>query len=103
MLTEIQWWGGLLFIWGALALWTQLHFFGEHRWFNILSACTFALIGLSFALYFYELQQPVLRYGFVLATAAAALGVVAFLLSMAFGFDEDDEAPSTETVGDEDE
>lgn len=103
MLTEIEWWGGLLFIWGALAFWTLLHFSGENRWFNALSASTFALTGLVFALYFYELQQPLLRYVFLAAAALAGASLLVFMWFFIRGTGDDEEADSTKTASEDDE
>jgi hypothetical protein len=109
MLTEIEWWGGVLIIWGALVaryLCRLEHGEGLDL-FRRTARVTFPLVGLVFALYFYELRQPALRYAFLGLAGAAAVATLVFLftyLRQDDSADEDEsEAADTSATEEEDE
>lgn len=82
MLTEIEWWGGLLFIWGVLNYRGLLSGGATHRSCLII----FLFPGVLLALYFYPLASPIMRYSYLASLAVAILG----LLYMQFWPDSED-------------
>lgn len=81
MLTDIEWWGGLLFIWGALVL----HFLLRQDPGSGITAdrvCTslaYGGSGLALALYFHASPWPWYPYLLAGVTGSAALCVLAHL------------------------
>ncbi|MGY4534566.1 hypothetical protein ACVW0Y_003707 [Pseudomonas sp. TE3786] len=98
MLTEIEWWGGVLIIWGALvARYLCRSDHGEGlSLFRYTALVTFPLVGLVFALYFYELRQPALRYAFLGLAAAAGVATLVFLVAYLRQDDSADEEEGEE-------
>ncbi len=68
MLTEIEWWGGLLFIWGAGVYW-MVKQESEGKWdlqtsiYHLLYLC--AILVLS--LYFYAVESSILQFAYIIA------------------------------------
>lgn len=65
MLTEIEWWGGLVIIWAALTLRYLTQESEEDRSYYWTSIMVFVAAGLFFALHFYPLLAPLQRYAFL--------------------------------------
>ncbi|SMF28296.1 hypothetical protein SAMN02745866_01811 [Alteromonadaceae bacterium Bs31] len=82
MLTEIEWWGGVLVIW-MLAFFSIIYkdFPKETRFsfgFAIICA-TFAFAGITLCLYFYELDSRLMRY---LYMGVVVAGIVSLVLAL---------------------
>lgn len=78
MLTEIEWWGGLVIIWAALTLRYLAGGAHEERSFNWVTIMTFVSAGLLFALQFYPLAVPLQRYLFLCMSVFALLSLTVF-------------------------
>lgn len=101
MLTEIQWWGGLVIIWAALTLRYLTQETREDRGYYWTTIVLYVSAGLFFALYFYPLLVPVQTYPYLVLLALALLSVVVHLyLSLRASTDEQDEGS---TADEEDE
>lgn len=79
MLTEIQWWGGLVIIWAALTLRYLMQESEEDRSYYWTSIIVFVSAGLFFALYFYPLLAPLQRYAFLGLLAVALVSLLSHL------------------------
>ena len=93
MLTEISWWGGLVFLWWAITYRMVLH--GRSPFTSVSIFATylvFAAVAVLLALYFYPLTQIWLQYAYM---GCLALAVLAFLVAMFW--------PETDEEDDEDE
>ncbi len=92
MLTEIEWWGGLLFIWGALSYrglaTVGLEEVGMAR--ALLARALYLSVGLVLVLFFYPLSADWARHGYMAATALAVLLALGFSI-FAYGWTEDEE------------
>ncbi|MFN3986816.1 MAG: hypothetical protein ACK4KV_15075 [Rhodocyclaceae bacterium] len=99
MLTEIEWWGGLLFIWGALSYralaLVGLEEVGLAR--VLLARAMYLCVGVVLAVYFYPLNADWARLGYIGATALAALLVLGFS-TYAYGWTDDEEGADTPGV-----
>jgi hypothetical protein len=83
MLTQIEWWGGVIFVLGALtyrmvlgALERPVNGF---PWYRLMMHVFFLAPAALLAGYFYPLTQPALQYGY-LALLAVSLLIVAVML-----------------------
>jgi hypothetical protein len=106
MLTEIEWWGGLLFIWLA-ALYYMLHKKGgwESKLNLIATNLTYISTATVLGLYFYTLDTPTIQYVYV---GALGLGITLFtLMYLMYLFNEkdttDSETPDKEETGEAEE
>ena len=80
MLTEISWWGGLVFLWWAFTYRMVLH--GRSPFTSVSIFATylvFAAVAVLLALYFYPLTQTWLQYAYM---GCLGLAVLAFLVAM---------------------
>jgi hypothetical protein len=105
MLTEIEWWGGLLFIWmaGCYAMFYSTFNTGVKFRFDILlTHIAFISAGLVLALYFYPIQSNLWQY---IYTGSIGFGVIASII-IAFlpdAEDSSDKEEEGEDAKDEDE
>jgi hypothetical protein len=83
MLTPIEWWGGLIFVVGAL---THRMVMGALEtkeegisWYRLQMHAFYLLPAVLLAGYFYSLEHTALQYGY-LAVLAASLLIVAVML-----------------------
>ena len=93
MLTEISWWGGLVFLWWAITYRMVLH--GRSPFTSVCIFATylvFAAVAVLLALYFYPLTQIWWQYAYM---GCLGLAVLAFLVAMFW--------PETDEEDDEDE
>lgn len=107
MLTQIEWWGGVIFVLGALtyrmvmgALERPVNGF---PWYRLMMHVFFLAPAALLAGYFYPLTQPALQYGY-LALLAVSLLVVAVMLVQEMtgdsGEDNKEEGRSHESLKD---
>ena len=97
MLTEISWWGGLLFLWWALTYRVGLH--GRSPFTSVSIFATylvFAAVAVLLALYFYPLTQTWLQYAYM---GCLALAVLAFLVAMFWPEAEEEDEEEEEESG----
>jgi hypothetical protein len=103
MLTEIEWWGGLLFIWLALVYY-MIHKDGE--WDSKLELVTVNISYISaaivLALFFYALNTPTMQYIYI---GALGLGIpFSILLHFLQGIESSDsETPDKEEAEEDNE
>lgn len=81
MLTEIEWWGGLIFIWLGFCYWATYTAHKEHLFdLDVLMAhICFLASGSLLAMYFYELNSHLLQNIYM---GLLLLAIVTFLLSV---------------------
>ncbi|MFY3382893.1 hypothetical protein [Paracidovorax sp. MALMAid1276] len=83
MLTQIEWWGGVILVLGALTYRMVMGALDKPAkgipWYRLLMHVFFLAPATLLAGYFYPLTQPALQYGY-LALLAVALLVVAVML-----------------------
>ena len=82
MLTEIEWWGGVLFIVGAVVYRMAIGALDKDAGFDanrLLSHVFFLAPAVVLAGYFYPLERPGLRYAYLGVLAVALLAMVATL------------------------
>ena len=101
MLTEIEWWGGFLFLWLALSFWAL---FVAVRWVKygfqfVYSVGAVLFPGIVLALYFYPLESLTSKYIYL---GSYALGLL-FTLLLAFWPESDDDAVVADITEDEEE
>lgn len=91
MLTEIEWWGGILFIWFVLC-YLLAHKEYPNKWSVDYFSFNIAFVAAAFilALYFYPLESPTSQY---LYLAVLAIGLLASILM--FFWPESEEAKAT--------
>ena len=97
MLTEISWWGGLLFLWWAVTYRVGLH--GRSPFTSVSIFATylvFAAVAVLLALYFYPLTQTWLQYAYM---GCLALAVLAFLVAMFWPETEEEDEEEEEESG----
>lgn len=107
MLTQIEWWGGVIFVLGALAYRLVLGALekGEgddgYRW---LMRLFFVLPGVLLAGYFYPLEGTGLQYAYLVVLAVALLAVAGVLVQEVTGDAESDKDKAAKAgEGSEDE
>ena len=83
MLTQIEWWGGVIFVLGALTYRMVMGALERPAdgfpWYRLMMHVFFLAPAALLAGYFYPLTQPALQYGY-LALLAVSLLVVAVML-----------------------
>lgn len=83
MLTQIEWWGGVIFVLGALTYRMVLGALEKPAdgfpWYRLMMHVFFLAPAVLLAGYFYPLTQPALQYGY-LALLAVSLLIVAVML-----------------------
>lgn len=82
MLTEIEWWGGVLFIVGAVVYRMAIGALDKGAGFDanrLLSHVFFLAPAVVLAGYFYPLERPGLRYAYLGVLAVALLAMVSTL------------------------
>lgn len=90
MLTEIEWWGGLIFVVGALVYRSAIGALDQDAPWDanrLLSHVFFLAPAVVLAGYFYPLNQPALRYAYL-----GALGVALLALVITFAMELKDQA-----------
>jgi hypothetical protein len=102
MLTEIEWWGGLLFIWlGFLYYWVGKAYKEESMLAFMVATVAFIASAIVLALFFYPLDTPTIRYVYV---GAIGLGIpVAIVMFWWPDAEEEDSETPGEKDAEEDE
>ena len=88
MLTQIEWWGGVIFVLGALAYRLVLGALekGEgYDWYRWLMRLFFVLPGVLLAGYFYPLERLALQYAYLGVLGVALLAVAGVLVQEVTG------------------
>lgn len=82
MLTEIEWWGGMLFIWGGLCYWLAIREIDDFlSWGNYAFHLSYFCSAVALALYFYPLNSTLLQYVYVGAVVIAIIFMVVDFLA----------------------
>jgi hypothetical protein len=102
MLTEIEWWGGLLFLWWAACYWLTVESNeGGITVDGIMSHVAFTLSAVVLALYFYPLEGTLTKQLYV---GSLVIGVVALIIVFVWPGSDESDADGEKTAGeDEDE
>lgn len=94
MLTQIEWWGGLIFVLGAIthhlvmgALETRD---GGVHWYRLQMHAFFVLPAVVLAGYFYPLERTAVQYGYLGVLAASLVLALATLVQEVTGDDPQD-------------
>lgn len=96
MLTEIEWWGGLIFVFGGLSYWFNLReAYPNTALAKFFMHASFLFPAVVLALYFYELTGPAIMYAYL---ACVAGSIVAFS-AMLFWAESESEAAEIEEEG----
>jgi hypothetical protein len=99
MLTEIEWWGGLLFIWmGLLYYWLGKAYKEDSMLAFLVSTIAHISAATVLALFFYTLDTPTIQYVYV---GAIVLGIPLSILM--FWWPDKDEEDSESPDGKESE
>ncbi|KRC19936.1 hypothetical protein [Acidovorax sp. Root219] len=88
MLTQIEWWGGVIFVLGALAYRLVLGALekGEgYDWYRWLMRLFFVLPGVLLAGYFYPLERLALQYAYLGVLGVALLAVAGVMVQEVTG------------------
>ena len=94
MLTEIEWWGGLLYLCGALAYWITYKEIGMKWALDYIGFhLAFLTSAVLLALYFYELDSPLLQKLYVGLTVMALVSIL-----LMWFWPSSDEEPSADSL-----
>ena len=99
MLTEIEWWGGLLFIWIAICYRVAYKDYmnaGKLSPMFLVFNLFFVATGIVLALYFYALESGGIK---IVYLAVLAVGLVSAGLAMFWPADEEDQQAAEEELG----
>lgn len=104
MLTNIEWWGGLVFLLGAVTYKLVMGALEKKEeginWYRGFMHAFFLLPAVVFAGYFYPLARPELQYGY-LGVLAASLALVLVMLVQEMTGDGPEEAAKKAAKADE--
>ncbi|MBV7541816.1 hypothetical protein [Acidovorax sp. sic0104] len=108
MLTQIEWWGGLIFVLGAVTYKLVMGALEKKEegidWYRWLMHAFFLMPAVVLAGYFYPLEQTGLQYGYLGVLAASLAVVLAMLVQEITGDgpeDAHDKADGVEREGEE--
>ncbi|MGB3450794.1 MAG: hypothetical protein WBA58_09900 [Giesbergeria sp.] len=100
MLTQIEWWGGLIFVVGARtyrmvmgALETE---YEGVPWYRLQMHAFYLLPAVVLAGYFYPLERTALQYAYLAVLGASLVMVLVMLAQELTGDTSEDEAPPAE-------
>lgn len=102
MLTQIEWWGGVIFVLGALTYRLVMGALekGEgYDWYRWLMRLFFVLPGVLLAGYFYPLERLALQYAYLAVLAVALLAVAGVLVQEATGDADSDKEKAAKAGG----
>jgi hypothetical protein len=102
MLTQIEWWGGLIFVLGAITYRLVMGALEKKEegidWYRLQMHAFFLLPAVVLAAYFYPLQSPWLRYGYLGVLGVSLLVVLVMLVQEITGDAPGDDAEKAATL-----
>ena len=100
MLTPIEWWGGLIFVVGALTYRMVMGALETEDegipWYRLQMHAFYLLPSMVLAGYFYPLERTALQYAYLAVLAASLVMVLVMLAQELTGDTSEDEAPPAE-------
>ena len=100
MLTQIEWWGGLIFVVGALTYRMVMGALETEDegipWYRLQMHAFYLLPAVVLAGYFYPLERTALQYAYLAVLAASLVMVLVMLAQELTGDTSEDEAPPAE-------
>ena len=100
MLTQIEWWGGLIFVVGALTYRMVMGALEPQDegipWYRLQMHAFYLLPAMVLAGYFYPLERTALQYAYLAVLAASLVMVLVMLAQELTGDTSEDEAPPAE-------
>ena len=100
MLTPIEWWGGLIFVVGALTYRMVMGALETEDegipWYRLQMHAFYLLPAVVLAGYFYPLERTALQYAYLAVLAASLVMVLVMLAQELTGDTSEDEAPPAE-------
>lgn len=103
MLTQIEWWGGVLFVLGALAYRMVMGVLDASEtgisWHRLTMHVFFLAPAVVLAGYFYPLERNGLQYGYLAVLGVSLLAVAAMLVQEGNGAQEGHPEPGSEEPG----
>ncbi len=100
MLTQIEWWGGLIFVVGALTYRMVMGALETEDegipWYRLQMHAFYLLPAVVLAGYFYPLERTALQYAYLAVLAASLVMVLVMLAQELMGDTSKDEAPPAE-------
>ena len=98
MLTQIEWWGGLIFVVGALTYRMVIGALEQQNegipWYRLQMHAFYLLPAVVLAGYFYPLERTALQYAYLAVLAASLVMVLVMLAQELMGDASEDEAPA---------
>ena len=100
MLTPIEWWGGLIFVVGALTYRMVMGALETEDegipWYRLQMHAFYLLPAVVLAGYFYPLERTALQYAYLAVLGASLVMVLVMLAQELMGDTSEDEAPAAE-------
>ena len=100
MLTQIEWWGGLIFVVGALTYRMVIGALEPQDegipWYRLQMHAFYLLPAVVLAGYFYPLERAALQYAYLTVLGASLVMVLVMLAQELTGDTSEDEAPPAE-------
>lgn len=100
MLTQIEWWGGLVFVVGALTYRMVMGALEPQDegipWYRLQMHAFYLLPAVVLAGYFYPLERAALQYAYLAVLGASLVMVLVMLAQELMGDTSEDEAPAAE-------
>lgn len=100
MLTQIEWWGGLIFVVGALTYRMVMGALETEDegipWYRLQMHAFYLLPAVVLAGYFYPLERTALQYAYLAVLGASLVMVLVMLAQELTGDTSEDEAPPAE-------
>ena len=100
MLTQIEWWGGLIFLVGALTYRMVMGALETEDegipWYRLQMHAFYLLPAVVLAGYFYPLERTALQYAYLAVLGASLVMVLVMLAQELTGDTSEDEAPPAE-------
>ena len=100
MLTPIEWWGGLIFVVGALTYRMVMGALETEDegipWYRLQMHAFYLLPAVVLAGYFYPLERMALQYAYLAVLGASLVMVLVMLAQELMGDTSEDEAPPAE-------
>ena len=105
MLTQIEWWGGLIFVVGALTYRMVMGALEPQDegipWYRLQMHAFYLLPAVVLAGYFYPLERAALQYAYLTVLGASLVMVLVMLAQELMGDASEDETTHAQVPGDE--